>query len=902
MVPMSIPDTSGCSEGPAGPESRVSQGGAAAWSASPTISAALQRHRGARFYRCALQVNPFEYCQSYRGGGHGLDEDAYNAALIAKCLELGIEVLGVTDHNHVGHIAAIRDQARAHGIHVFPGFEASATEGIHVLCLYPPGSDSRLLERYLGELGIRDTGPSASLSSKSLSELLRCVWEQGGVTIAAHVTAQGGLLGSGPRGQARIQLWTDPNLLAVQIPGRVDDVPQEWLTILRNRNPDYRREPGAGSDLALAIVNSKDVARPEDLEDPGASCWIKMSEVSIEGLRQAFLDPVSRIRLGSDAEPDEHAELEAIAWQGGFLDGVALHLNPNLNVLIGGRGAGKSTVIESLRYVLGFDPTGDEARKSHEGILRQVLGSGTKVSLLVRSCRPSVRQYLIERTIPNPPVVRDESGTVLPFSPRDVIPGVEIFGQHEISELTRSPEKLTRLLERFVRQDSVLVRRKEEVKRELERARVSLLNIQREIQQIEERLTSLPALEEALKRFQQAGLEERLGEQSLLVKEERVLRTASERLAFRRQTAEQLRRDLPIDRTFLSPKALEGLPGREILAGADAVLERLSGDLVAIASAADEAVEKAQRGLATVQADWNVRQAGVQASYEKILRELQRSRIDGEEFIRLRKQIEDLRPLKEREALLQRSEKELEERRRNLLVEWEDLKAEEFRQLKSAAKRVSRQLANRVQVEVTFAGNREPLFRLLRDQVGGRLTEAVDSLRRQDSLSLTELANACRAGRESLAQKFSFSASQAERIAQAPPVVMLEIEELDLPSTTTIRLNVSPEGQPPSWQSLDDLSTGQKATAVLLLLLLESDAPLVVDQPEDDLDNRFISEGIVPKMREEKRCRQFVFSTHNANIPVLGDAELIIGLTPTGEARAEVREEHLGSIDARPVR
>ena len=92
---------------------------------------------------------------------------------------------------------------------------------------------------------------------------------------------------------------------------------------------------------------------------------------------------------------------------------------------------------------------------------------------------------------------------------------------------------------------------------------------------------------------------------------------------------------------------------------------------------------------------------------------------------------------------------------------------------------------------------------------------------------------------------------------------------------------------------------------MLLLLLLKSDAPLVVDQPEDDLDNRFITEGVVPKMREEKRRRQFLFSTHNANIPVLGDAELIIGLTAKGEAetgKAFIKPDHIGSIDAEPVR
>jgi hypothetical protein len=130
----------------------------------------------------------------------------------------------------------------------------------------------------------------------------------------------------------------------------------------------------------------------------------------------------------------------------------------------------------------------------------------------------------------------------------------------------------------------------------------------------------------------------------------------------------------------------------------------------------------------------------------------------------------------------------------------------------------------------------------------------------------------------------------------------MEVEELDLPATTTIELNTAPEDELAVWQKLDDLSTGQKATAVLLLLLLDSDAPLVVDQPEDDLDNRFITESVVPKMREEKRRRQFVFATHNANIPVLGDAELIIGLAARNGRNAALSAKHMGAIDSCGVR
>ena len=189
--------------------------------------------------------------------------------------------------------------------------------------------------------------------------------------------------------------------------------------------------------------------------------------------------------------------------------------------------------------------------------------------------------------------------------------------------------------------------------------------------------------------------------------------------------------------------------------------------------------------------------------------------------------------------------------------------------------------------------------------MGGRLSEAIDALRERDTLSLKEFVDACRAGRDTLSQKFRFSPAQAERIVGASPDTCMEIEELDLAPTSMIELNVAGEGQPHQWQLLEDLSTGQKATAVLLLLLLESDAPLVIDQPEDDLDNRFITEGVVPKMREEKRRRQFVFATHNANIPVLGDAELIVGLNASGEAgqegKATIASEHMGSIDSRSV-
>ncbi|MDE0071864.1 MAG: AAA family ATPase [Caldilineaceae bacterium] len=866
-----------------------------------------QPPRGARFYRCALQVNPHHYSQTYRGEAIPGDALSHAQEIVDKAVELGIEVLAITDHNSVNGVAAFRAASRNKPVHIFPGFELSSFEGVHLLCLYPPGSGGDQLERFLGEFGIRDTSPSSALANKSFADILETVHSQAGIAVAAHVTNDKGLF-KVPPGQPRIRAWQDENLLAIQIPGVIEDLPHNIREIVENRNDDYHRVHAPKDDLAVAVVNAKDVVKAEQLDDPSATCWIKMQEVTIDGLRQAFLDPGSRIRLNSKEgqfAPDEHIEIVTVGWEGGFLDGVTIRLNPNLNVLIGGRGTGKSTVVESIRSALGLEPIGEEARKAHDGIVRHVLRNGTKISLLVRVQRPAVHAYRIERTIPNPPLVREMSGEVLRRMPADILPKVEAYGQHEISELARSPDKLIRLLDRFVASDESLARRKASVGRDLAKNRGALSEARAEIESIEESLAALPRLEETLERFQEVGLEERLREQSLLVREERVLGSFPQRLAPFREALSILRRELPIDLAFLSDRALEELPGRDILSQATAPLTGLQAEMESIADSLEQALTRANDGVDKVRTAWDVRRQEVQAEYERILRELQKSRVDGEEFIRLRRQVEALRPLQERLALLRRLQAEHDNQRRALLAEWEDVKAAEFRSLDEAARNVSRQLRNRVQVEVAGAANREPLFNLLRDVIGGRMSEAFERLRAAPELSLPQFVNACRSGTDTLRKTYGITPGQAERLADAEAELLMRIEELELPPKTAISLNTAPEGEAPDWQPLEDLSTGQKATAVLLLLLLESGAPLIVDQPEDDLDNRFITEGIVPRMREEKQRRQFIFSTHNANIPVLGDAELIVGLSAAGEAasgRARVAPEHTGSIDSRSVR
>jgi hypothetical protein len=110
-------------------------------------------------------------------------------------------------------------------------------------------------------------------------------------------------------------------------------------------------------------------------------------------------------------------------------------------------------------------------------------------------------------------------------------------------------------------------------------------------------------------------------------------------------------------------------------------------------------------------------------------------------------------------------------------------------------------------------------------------------------------------------------------------------------SDTPDIINISYHGKPLSKHSL-----GQRASALILFILTQHDSDvIIVDQPEDDLDNQVIYEELIQTIRREKKDMQFIFATHNANIPVLGDAERVVTSIYSGDESVELME---GTIDS----
>ncbi|ARL23920.1 TrlF family AAA-like ATPase [Burkholderia pseudomallei] len=854
---------------------------------------------GARFYRCAFQVNTFDYVTRHKRPTQFTDEASYNDALIAACHANGVEVIALADHYRIRPAAALIEAARAAGIVVFPGFEAVSKEGVHFLCLFDPSMPLSGVQGRIHACGIHNDDKESPLGELHASELLEQAADWPAQVIAAHIAGAGGLFRALQAGQARSAIWRHDNLHACSLPGPISAAPEDVRPILENKNADYAREH------PIAVLNCQDVCSPEDLAKAGTTCYVKMTRPTVEGLRQAFLDPGSRVRLSSDPAPEEHIEFLGLAWETeGFLRGCRLHFNENLNVLIGGRGAGKSSIIESLRYVLGIEPIGEEAKRVHNGIVQGVLRSGTKISLAVQSYRPDKRLFFIERTVPNPPRVIDNSGNVLPVKPLDIVRGVAVFGQNELAELARSPDKLTTLLHRFIPTDAAHDSKTDRVADALKTTRQDILDDEAKIQKDRESLAALPGIEETLKRYREAGVEEKLKSQALIIKAEGVVTAAKEAITPFANEADSIETLIPIAQDFLSEQNLEGLPAYAELASLRETIATFEAEARATVTRLRDQIGAAEKAIDVVATKVAAAKATAQADYEQTLRDLQKVKIDGNEFIQLKRDLTQLGPIKAQMEKTAQKLNEHQQKRRNDLATWEDLKRERYQRLERAAKKVSRELPNRLRVTVAFGRNREPLASVLKQEVGGRLSETIAALSGDVDLSVSALAEACRQGAASLTVDFGIPTAQAERLAKAGSQLPMLIEELELPHITEIELNVGPENAPPEWRKLDQLSTGQKATALLYLLLLESEGPLVLDQPEDNLDNRFISEGVVPKIRGEKRRRQFIFSTHNANIPVLGDAELILAMRAVGESgdgHAEVPPAHMGAIDKETV-
>ena len=853
-----------------------------------------QEYRYARFWKCALQVNSHEYSKKYRGQDHGLDANSYAEELKRGCFANEIKIIGLADHGSVEEQETIRKVLGEADIVVFPGFEVATTEKIHWICLYSEDTKKQKLERYLGELKLTNPREGVRPSELSGRHLLNIVEEQKGFCFAAHVTSNNGVL----KGKFN-NLWNDNRLRAAQIPGSINNLPPNYKKIVLNQDPEYKRA------LPMALLNACDVAKPKDLSDQHASCCIKMTRPCFSSFLMAFKDVESRVRLADDRQERFYSQIESITIEGGYLDSLSARFSGHLNAVIGGRGTGKSTLLECLRYALDVPHKGEDAKKQGDQIVKENLGkAGGRVVLKLRSSAHHMNTYKVVRRFGEPPRVVDKNENVSSFHPgKDLLPNVEIYGQNEIVELAKDPSALVHILDRFLPERADQQSKLESIYRKLRENTDKLVKAHNQKEEYEMKVVKLPKLEEQVRLFKEQGLEDNLKQVPLIEKERQLGQRILEEIELVRTGQRKLEETIP-ELVFLSDKELEGLPhvelikqGRKQLNNLRDALEIKLNDIVNII---DETEVNLKRVVSKLNEELIIFDEKITAEFGKLPQIAGKDGAEiGRSYQQLLREVEQVNPIKNRLRITVDLVKELEQERRNLLGEISDIRSVRTNEKQSIIKKLNEHLSGKLRITIVPDGLRKPLLDFLKELpgVGEKKTDWVNQA---ENITVLGLVAAIREGKEALMnKKWGLTPGTADILCKMSPELIYELESIDVKDQVKLELNVAHDGK--KFRSLSNLSTGQQCTAILHLLLLKNRDPLIMDQPEDNLDNAFIAERIVEELRTAKIERQFLFATHNANIPVFGDAEWI-GVCSVLEGRANISEELQGSIDIPEIR
>nr|CRH07004.1 conserved protein of unknown function [Candidatus Magnetococcus massalia] len=858
--------------------------------------------RKTRFWKCALQVNSHDYLK-HRGQQHKISAEAYNQQLLDIALDNEIKVIGLADHGNLEHVDAIRLLMRPHGIVVFPGFEVTSTEKVHFVCLFSEEITVDKLNAYKGALHLNLKNEAREWESTlSGNQLIDKVDELGGFIYAAHCTQTNGVL------QERFDtIWQNPKLKAAQIPGNIEGLKSVQDDFFRkailNRYPEYYR------DKPLGLVNAKDVEHPDTLKDLSASCLVKMTRPSFEAFKLAFQDPESRVRLTSDQEERYFSHIESITITSGYLSGLSIEFHENLNTVIGGRGTGKSTLLECIRYVLGDEPTTKSAKQQHNEIIRENLGKeGGQVVLHVRSSHKQGQHFILTRRYGEDTRITDTDGKLLPYTPRDLFPDIEIFGQNEIYELARDPKSQVQLIERFLEPDyDALQYEISEMNKQLRSNRDTLINAREQVDGLEAEMLNLKKLETEKSSYQSLGIEEKLSIiPSLEQAKQWMQRIHDEECANLEKSMEGIRDDLP-DSIFLSDQVLEGNPFHDdfklLREELDALTEGTEKCLTQWRSMFDEHLAKIKAQTDKVKVQISEREAELDKTFKTLPAcEGKSGREVGHDFRRLTEKIEKKRSQQSQMKSSKDLYQELERQRQSIHSEYSEKQARRSDIIATALKRLNRKLKGKLKFDLESGANRDAIIKFLVDcKMEGVGKKRLEWIKEVDDFSPIKLAISASHGAEDVRQRFpNITLGTADALAKLPYSKLLELGELRSEDHIKISLNIA-HGDGESYRPLAQLSTGQKCTAILHLLLLENSDPLLLDQPEDNLDNAFIAERIVQELREAKLGRQFLFATHNANIPVFGDAEWI-GVMEADEQRGWILDDCQGGIDQPKVK
>lgn len=865
---------------------------------------------------------------------------------LRRCHEAGLELIGVTDHNFsqktdprdwfLTHLveqnkSVARDLGRQ-PLHILPGFEVDI--GYHVLCLFEPAKKAShvwRVNRLLCKLGLdeherfRQSRPMPlrrNNATVSLKELIELVQEQHkGIVIAAHSDQNDGLLGD-PR---HIDDYKNKKLLALEV--TANPPAQRILDIFEGRDRAWARP-----DCHPAYVMSSDAKslKVDDQGKPAANSlgyrhtWLKMSKPSIEALRQAFLDPLSRIRL-QGARPSEelvHPRITKVSIRGAkFLEDQEVHFSEGFNCVIGGRGSGKSSLLEYVRFAIGHEEPAAKAEEDDPSLQRKrkqlkesltaeaelrvtfEVGNGVSDTLVYAPGKPTGQQrWLDGREVA-------DLNTVL----RQL--RLQFFSQGELSRMTNGAQGQVQVLSLIDTAAGAPLLELKASERDLKARLKSLFQSTRDAARLQAEVAE--AQQEAVELERQLKAREAVQEDSqlnqLALEARRHLNRMKSADAPVVEAMDQLLQQLGAQLEPLSPN-VDKWPNADWFKASMMQMEQARADL---ATAIIKAMDGYQQAMAACigEGATQLTEQAIAAVQERFRAACVASGIREDDIARLQgleeKRQEKLKLVEDRQKRLADVQTEAD-KFPQVLGELHAVWRSQFDARRATAEAIQAAVASQTVRVSTALMSDEASFkaawaRLAPADKRGKLARRWDDYGeelyhewgRRGEASVWETLEAARTDTGVLETVLLEGLHQ-------PLFAHLDSDNVR-PLWEDVRISRVSDGIDVELLREDGtvagsmsgaLSEGQRNTVLLNLMLARGEGPIVIDQPEDELDSSFIYRTLVRDLRAAKSKRQLIVATHNANLPVNADAEQIYALEAR-DGRGKRRAQ--GGLDRKGV-
>jgi chromosome segregation protein len=816
-------------------------------------------------------------------------DEAYAARLKEEHISLGL----ITNHNKfdLDEFKRLRKVSRKNETLLLPGVELGVqggSGGIHILICFEPEAwidnkeNNDFINSFLNTAfeQIPNRESEDTNCQWTLSQVLQKLNEhrkngRDSFAIMAHVDDRKGLLKELRAGiESHFNDLFKESVLGFQKVRSKDS----WHSLKSwTGDDDWKPAKVEGSDCKSLDT----VGVAHRVGDTDKECWIKLGALSYESLKLALL--MKNQRVADTAPICQSAYVRSMTLEGKLIQKKQIFLSSDMTNLIGIRGSGKSSLVECLRYALDLRLTElTDVAGYKESLVERTLGSGGKITLEIVDSHGDT--YVVERVLRESPKVSRNGEYIPNLKPSSSsLINARYFGQKDL--VLFSEENFAgELLKRFTVYDNAQEGPLFECRNQIEQLILQLQHGRTQLAQKEDIEAQLAEAKEVLKKFAEFNLGEKLEQQIALEKD---LKHGTELVDNQEETIQSLTSWLDEEQSFWS-----GWMDYDS-ASKDKRFVQLNDSLKQFAKelgGVQPVLQKLQAAHKISVDQRNVLKEHYESqkeSFAKIRRNLKLPReLSPDSFISISKKKSALEAkLKEIDSLQKKRETMLELLRRDLKA-LQDLWHAEFQAKQVEVDRLNA-CESSLQISLEFKGDKASFLVNLRDWTQGLQSKTLEKVVEHfaDGIELYHDLS-------SKADQVTALGLNSDQISKLKEGIKANLVRV---------LNYKPEDSAKleyKGQPLHKHSLGQRATALMMFLLSQNEYDLlIVDQPEDDLDNQTLYTEVIERLLQLKGKKQIVFATHSPNIPVLGDAEQILRCRYSPQAI----DIHAGTIDSQTM-